>query len=539
MNRMLRNPYFLGKQDKFSSPKLLLELGIFLLILALAAYFRFVSLRANPGWYSDEGAFVDFANHMSQGRWEVFGTVNAPLAIITRPPLFFLILTGAFKLFGADILTLRSLSAFYGLLTVALVYGLGRRMLGSRLALLASFIFAVQPTIVAYNRIGFSYNQLMPLLLLTIYACWIFSRNNHSSIWAITACIASAMAFSTDFLGIVAPILTALVFLVTDRRWFFAGCALMAAVFLALFLPFYLAGPQNFFMTLANLFTLRVASDLVSQVVNAIINFGELLRRESWVVLGLVGLFLLPERRARALMAITAGLGILLVVRNQAAVGRGLHYLMGLFPLFAIGLAALLSKAFPLVINFLEELFTKVATGFQSLKQHIIPNQTFNIFQKVFVSLAVFGLLVAPLVWMVFADSAQSISGAYFIFTGNDEMSMTPEQDAIQVVAYLRQHTQPKDMIVASPQLAWAVPGSGVDYWALTTYENASGQSLYPRTIFDRPITLSDTTYAILDPLARDFAPLVLPGMNDVIRQVESWPKVFQAGEVDVYRNPN
>lgn len=107
---------------------LLLELVVFSLIFLLAAYFRFISLRANPGWYSDEGTFIEFAAHLAQGQWQIFGMQNAPM-VIQRPPLFLFVLSVAFKLFGSDILVLGVLTSFYGLSCVALIYLLGRKML--------------------------------------------------------------------------------------------------------------------------------------------------------------------------------------------------------------------------------------------------------------------------------------------------------------------------------------------------------------------------------------------------------------------------
>ncbi len=108
----------------------------------------------------------------------------------------------------------------------------------------------------------------------------------------------------------------------------------------------------------------------------------------------------------------------------------------------------------------------------------------------------------------------------------------------MQVVAYLRQHASPDDLVLASPQIAWAVPAFGVDFGALDVYENTNGQYIFPSSLFIRPITLDDTAYAILDPLARDFAPLVLPGMEGVIKEVEGWPVVLKAGEIEVYKRP-
>ncbi len=222
----------------------LLEPMAFIVVLVFAAFFQFISLRSNPGWYSDEGYFIDFAAHLAQGEWQFMGLQNAPL-FIQRPSLFLLVLTGVFKLLSADILVLRGLAAGFSLLSVALVFLFGRRILGAPLALLAAFLLAIQPTIVTFNRIGFTYNLLAPLLLITIWACWRF-LNARNSRWIWLACISAGLGFSTDFLGIVGPILVGLLLLIVDRRRLLAGILLMAAIFSIMLLPYYLANPESF-----------------------------------------------------------------------------------------------------------------------------------------------------------------------------------------------------------------------------------------------------------------------------------------------------
>ena len=88
--------------------KLLLPVALLVLVLSLAVFLRFSNLRTNPGWYSDEGAFINVAENLSQGKWQYFALQGSPL-LVGRPPLFFVVLAGAFKLFGVDILVLRGL----------------------------------------------------------------------------------------------------------------------------------------------------------------------------------------------------------------------------------------------------------------------------------------------------------------------------------------------------------------------------------------------------------------------------------------------
>jgi hypothetical protein len=211
---------------------------------------------------------------------------------------------------------------------------------------------------------------------------------------------------------------------------------------------------------------------------------------------------------------------------------------MGIFPLLALGLAAFIYRALPLATGVFQDLAAWAADRFPKILNREPFQRAWPALSKILVAGIIFGLVVSPLVWMVLADAAQSLSGYYFIFTGNDELNLTPEKDAVQVVDYLSQHADQGDLVLASPQIAWAVPGFGVDYAGIIFYENKLGDPFIKRSMFVRPVTLQDTSYAILDPLAREFAPLVLPGMDDLIVEIERWPLAFQAGDLEVYRNP-
>ena len=377
----------------------------------------------------------------------------------------------------------------------------------------------------------------MPLVFLTLFASWMYLET-HRARWAWAACIVAALAFSTDFLGLIAPVVVAGMLILVDPRRFIPGVLLMAVIFFVLLAPFYFASPLHFNIALDNILSTRVAASPLSQVTSAVLSYGELLRRESWVLLGLIGLFLLPDKRIRVLAIVTVGLGIILIGRNQAPVGRGLHYLMGLFPLFGLGIAAFLYRACPQVQGFLQEIFSWITKRFSEIMIWKPANRAWGALTRLVVAGLVAIILISPLAWMIFANTAQSVFGNYFIFSGNDNLDLTSEKDAVQVINYLRPLTKMNDLVLASPQIAWAVPVFGADYASIIVYQNKSGEFYIPRSMFVRPLTLEDTSYAILDPLARDFAPLVLTGMNELIRQIEQWPLAFQAGDIEVYRNP-
>jgi hypothetical protein len=50
--------------------------------------------------------------------------------------------------------------------------------------------------------------------------------------------------------------------------------------------------------------------------------------------------------------------------------------------------------------------------------------------------------------------------------------------------------------------------------------------------------TLDNATYVIVDNLWRGWAAERMPPLKNYLRQIESWQRVMQQGEFDVYRNP-
>jgi len=359
--------------------------------------------------------------------------------------------------------------------------------------------------------------------------------------WALIACITAGLAFATDYLGVVACLLVGLVFLVYDRRWFLPGVLVMGALYAIILAPAFIANPQVFVDDVRFTFSSKVTSSPFLQILNVVLNYGELIRRESWVILGIIGLFLLPQRRAKSLVLFVVGLTLLLILGSFPPVGRGRHYLIHLFPFIALGMAAFFERAVPTVLEVLEVAWSGLTERLPLMAKNAGLDRLCRKGQKIVIGVVMFVVVVSPVIWMVFADMAQSIYGTYFIFTGNDDLSLTAEKDVNQVVDYLRGRVTDDDLILASHQIVWAVPTSRQSDWAITlVYEgkDAGYQPRFPKSRFAYDCSLQESAYVILDPLARGLATQLLPDMKGLVQQVEQWPMVFRAGDLEVYKNP-
>src|SRR5512141_2402171 len=97
------------------------EFAVLLLILSLAAYVRLANVATNPAWYTDEGTHLDIARYLLHGQVQYLA-VNQSWLLFSRLPLFEVLLSGAALIGGVSMLTLRTVTALLGVITVAVLY---------------------------------------------------------------------------------------------------------------------------------------------------------------------------------------------------------------------------------------------------------------------------------------------------------------------------------------------------------------------------------------------------------------------------------
>ena len=105
------------------------------LILLIALVLRLINLTAQPLWF-DEGWSVWFAT-------TDLSTMIARTAEDIHPPFYYALLHGWVALCGVSEVSLRLLSVVIGVLAVAAIYLLARRMFDGRVAVLSALLFAI------------------------------------------------------------------------------------------------------------------------------------------------------------------------------------------------------------------------------------------------------------------------------------------------------------------------------------------------------------------------------------------------------------
>lgn len=149
--------------------------GFVLLALLAAAALRAAPLLDNR-FHPDEALYASFARRIASGRDPLLAG-----ALVDKPPLPFYLTGLCVFLVGPSELAVRLPSFYASLLSVSLLYALGRRLYGARAASLAAWLLALSPFDILFAVSAF----IDPLLT----AAWL------AALWAATAARPRAAAF--------------------------------------------------------------------------------------------------------------------------------------------------------------------------------------------------------------------------------------------------------------------------------------------------------------------------------------------------------
>lgn len=137
--------------------------AVLVLILSIAFALRIAGIAQQSIWY-DEGLSIYYA------RGSV-GEVISSISASEHPPLHSLVLALWMALFGDSELSVRLLSAWWGILAVALTYRLGRRLHPAS-SVLAALFLAVSPLAIWFSQETRGYTMALALTTAAVDVAW-------------------------------------------------------------------------------------------------------------------------------------------------------------------------------------------------------------------------------------------------------------------------------------------------------------------------------------------------------------------------------
>ena len=228
-----------AKIDESAAPKSASNhRGIFILLsAALAVRLVMFAAAIDKGLYfPDESEYLELAKNLYNG--EGFSYKGEPTSF--RPPGFPFLIAVAFKLFDTTSpIVVRGLQMLLSLLTVGVIYLVGRDGWGERTGLVAAGIFAFYPTLIGFNNIVLTEPGF---LLCVSLACWAMVRHlNNPNTWQVGAAgVALGLgALIRDTLFYSGPVTTLFLIglAIRERRFRWAHAAMFAGGFLLTILP--------------------------------------------------------------------------------------------------------------------------------------------------------------------------------------------------------------------------------------------------------------------------------------------------------------
>jgi hypothetical protein len=175
------------------------------------------------------------------------------------------------------------------------------------------------------------YGQLTFLGLLVLYAAWRYFETPTLQ-WLIAASALAGLAAFSDYVGIAWMLFVALLVL---RRGWHSGALAAGVGAGVLLLACFLAAPGTFLTEITSTAGRAAGGNLLTQFIELLVNYYRLRSFDPWIVLGIVGLALIPRSDVHGfLLGATAILA--LVALKVRVVGPSFHTATPLLALLAL-----------------------------------------------------------------------------------------------------------------------------------------------------------------------------------------------------------
>jgi hypothetical protein len=519
-----------------SIPKKYLEISFLILVVLLSGYLRLINLEQNPGWYSDEGTQIEIAQNLLQGKIQYF-SLNQSTLIIARLPLFSLILTLIFKLFGVGILQLRVFSVGLGIFTILTVFVVLKSILkrdAGVFPILTALIFSVYPSAIMYHRLGFSYNLLSLLILLSFWGLWKFS-NDDGELWFYLLSISLGLACIVDIEAFVFFPFAILIVLIFDYRKFPLFGLITFFPFIVYSLVMLIISPEAFIFDFRFSFSRVDNVPLFAQFIILLNNILNLIMKDNWIAFGLLGFFVMPNRKFGVFLFFFVLFPILLLGRVASITGISFYYFIPFFSFIVIGISGFTIFFFRTITISLENVIIQFLEKTKFIGRHI--NVKVKLQLSRIVSAFILSIFISPLtIFIIFQDYSQSVN----YWNTDLEPIMVNPYDAKKAMEFINHNVTNEDLVIASPALAWIVMAKKIDFQISLAYLRKSTMHLPGDIPYDRFTFNSDykeAKYVIIDNIWTNWAIINNSYLQSMVKDIKKWPLVWNSGQIYIYQN--
>lgn len=151
----------------------------FLAVLSLAAFFRLYRIDQYMIFLGDEGRDAQVIKEMVDiGHFPLIGPPTSVGNIYLGPLYYYLMLVPMF-LFNLNPVAASVMVGIIGVLTVGLIYYLGKVWFGRKAGLVASFLYAISPVTIAYSNFSWNPNPLPFFALLSMLGLYKMNKTGN------------------------------------------------------------------------------------------------------------------------------------------------------------------------------------------------------------------------------------------------------------------------------------------------------------------------------------------------------------------------
>ncbi len=182
-----------------------LELSCLLVILVVGAFFRLYKISDYMTFLGDEGRDVMVAKGILQGDLTLLGP-RASAGDFFLGPIYYYMIAPFLLLTKLDPVGPAIMVALFGIVTVGLVYYVGKTFFGRKAGMIASSLYAISPLVVAYSRSSWNPNLMPFFSLLLLFLIIKAVKSQSIRLFVLVGFllgIAIQLHYLTVFLGVI------------------------------------------------------------------------------------------------------------------------------------------------------------------------------------------------------------------------------------------------------------------------------------------------------------------------------------------------
>ncbi len=172
------------------------------LILLVAAFLRLYKIAGYMTFLGDEGRDAIIVRRLLVNFDPILIGPGTSIGNMYLGPLYYYLIAPSLLFANFSPVGPSVFVALLGVLTVALIWWVGRVWFGPKAGLIASFLYSISPTVIIYSRSSWNPNVMPFFALMCFYAAWqVWEQKKFP--WLMVMAIALAFVLQSHYLGLL------------------------------------------------------------------------------------------------------------------------------------------------------------------------------------------------------------------------------------------------------------------------------------------------------------------------------------------------